>query len=62
MTEPVIKAVRDYAQRGYASAAAAIKPWIVYVGRDQLVDKSGRPRRFSTERAAIAAARRAIHG
>ena len=58
--EPVIKAVKDYAHRGYSSAAAAIKPWTIYVDRKQLVDKSGRPRRFSTEAAATSAARRSI--
>ena len=60
MTEPTIKAVKDYAQRGYASAASVIKPWTVYVDRKQLIDKSGRPRRFSTEAAAMVAARRSI--
>lgn len=60
MTESTINAVKDYAYRGYASVAAAIKPWTVYVGHKQLVDKSGRPRRFATERAAIQAARRSI--
>lgn len=60
MTEPTFKAVKDYAQRGYASVAAVIKPWTVYIDRKQLVDKSGRPRRFSTERAAMVAARSAI--
>lgn len=58
MTDPAIKAMRDYAQRGYASAASVIKPWVVYVGRERLVDKNGRPRRFSTEAAALAAAKR----
>ena len=58
MTDPAIKALRDYAQRGYASAASVIKPWVVYVGRERLVDKNGRPRRFSTEAAALAAARK----
>ena len=57
---PQIKATKDYAQRGYASAAATIKPWVVYVDREQLVDRSGRPRRFATQRAAISAARRTI--
>jgi hypothetical protein len=56
MTE--IKAVKDYARSGYASAAAAIKPWTVFVDRKKLVDKTGRVRRFTTERAAVAAARR----
>lgn len=57
---PQIKAVKDYARRGYASAASVRKPWKVYVGRDLLVDKRGVPRRFSTEAAAVAAARRSI--
>lgn len=60
MTRPTIKTIKDYAQRGYASAAAVIKPWTVYVDKKMLVDKSGRPRRFSTEAAATAAARRSI--
>lgn len=55
-----IKATRDYAQRGYASAASVIKPWVVYVYGRRLMDKSGRPRRFSTEAAATAAAKRSI--
>ena len=60
MTEPTIKALKDYAQRGYASAASVIKPWTIYVDRKRLLDKNGRPRRFSTEAAAMAAARRSI--
>lgn len=60
MTEPVIKAVMDYAVSGYAHAHVAIKPWKVFVDRQPLLDKGGRPRRFSTERAALAAARRSI--
>lgn len=60
MKEREIKAVKDYAVSGYAHAHVVIKPWVVYVGRAQLVDKSGRPRRFATERAAMAAARRSI--
>ena len=60
MTAPTINAVKDYARRGYASAAAVIKPWTVYVDRKQLIDKSGRPRRFATEAAAMVAARRSI--
>jgi hypothetical protein len=60
MTEPTIKAVRDPAVSGYAHAFVLMKPWMVYVDRKQLVDKSGRPRRFSTEAAALAAARRSI--
>jgi len=58
MKEREIKAVKDPAVSGYAHAHVAIKPWTVYVDRKQLIDKSGRPRRFSTEAAAIAAARR----
>jgi len=60
VTEPSIKAVRDPAVSGYAHAFVLMKPWTVYVNRKQLVDKSGRPRRFSTEHAALAAARRSI--
>jgi hypothetical protein len=59
VTELKIKAVKDYAVSGYAHAHVAIKPWVVYVDGKRLVDKSERPRRFSTESAAIAAARRA---
>ncbi len=59
MTEPTIKAIKDYARSGYASAATIIKPWVVFVDRAQLVDKHDRPRRFATERAALAAARKA---
>ena len=57
---PEIKPIKDYARRGYASAGAVIKPWTVLVDRKLLVDKTGRPRRFATERAALAAARRSI--
>lgn len=53
-----IKTVKDYAQRGYASAAVVIKPWIAYVDGKKLVDSRGNVRRFSTERAARAAAER----
>lgn len=61
MTEPVIKAVKDPAVSGYAHAHVVMKPWKVYVDRKRLVDKNGRPRRFSTEGAAMAAARRSTH-
>jgi len=60
MKERVIKAIKDYAVAGYAHAHVAIKPWKVLVDRQPLLDKSGRPRRFSTESAAMAAARRSI--
>lgn len=50
-----IKVVTDYATRGYASAAARIKPFIVLVDGRKLLDKKERVRRFST----AAAARRA---
>ena len=60
MTEPAIKAAKDAAVSGYAHAHVVMKPWKVYVDRKLLVDKGGRPRRFSTERAAMAAARRSI--
>jgi hypothetical protein len=60
MKEREIKAVKDYAVSGYAHAHVTIKPWVAYVDRKRLVDKGGRPRRFSTERAAMAAARRSI--
>ena len=55
-----IKVVKDAARSGYSSVAAVIKPWTIYIDRKQLVDKSGRPRRFSTEAAAMTAARRSI--
>lgn len=60
MTEFEIKAVKDYAISGYAHAHVVIKPWKVYVNCKLLVDKSDRPRRFSTEDAALSAARRSI--
>lgn len=60
MTAPVIKAVKDPAVSGYAHAHVALKPWKVHIDRKLLVDKGGRPRRFSTEHAAMAAARRSI--
>ena len=60
MTAPMIKAIKDAAVSGYARAYVVIKPWKVYVDRKLLVDKGMRPRRFSTEHAAIAAARRSI--
>lgn len=60
MSEHAIKAVKDYAVSGYAHVFVAIKPWTVYVDRKKLVDKAGRARRFSTERAALAAARRSF--
>ena len=58
--EREIKAIKDYAVSGYAHAHVSIKPWKVLVDRVLLVDKGGRSRRFSTERAALAAARRSI--
>jgi len=60
MTDARIKAIRDNAVRGYASAFAPIRPWTAYVDGKRLVDKGGRPRRFSTEKAALSAARRSI--
>jgi hypothetical protein len=58
--EREIRAVMDPAVAGYAHASVAIKPWKVFVDRQPLLDKGGRPRRFSTERAAMASARRSI--
>ena len=58
MKEHEIKAVKDAAVSGYAHAHVVIKPWTIYVDGKRLVDKGGRPRRFSTESAAMAAARR----
>jgi len=58
--EREIKAVKDPAVAGYAHAHVAVKPWTVYVEGTRLVDKGGRPRRFSTESAAVAAAQRSI--
>lgn len=55
-----IKAVKDPAVSGYAHAFVVIKPWKVFVDRQPLLDKNGRPRRFSTEHAALAAARRSV--
>ncbi len=60
MTEPKIKVVKDPAVSGYAHAYVVTKPWMIYVDGKQLMDKGGRPRRFSTEAAAMAAARRSI--
>ena len=60
MNEPEIKAVKDYAQRGYASAGSVIKPGTVFVDRQQLLDRRRRPRRFSTEHSAMTAARRSL--
>lgn len=60
MKEPEIKVIKDPAVSGYAHAFVVIKPWTAFIDRQQLLDKSGRPRRFSTERAALAAARRSI--
>lgn len=57
-SDPVIKAIKDYATRGYASAGVLIKPWVVRVDGKPLIDKRKRRRRFATEEAAIAAARR----
>jgi hypothetical protein len=53
-----IKTVKDPAVSGYAHAFVVIKPWTVFVDGVRLIDKRGRVRRFSTEDAAIAAARR----
>lgn len=60
MIAPTIKAVEDPAISGYAHAFVATKPWVVYVNGKRLMDKGKRPRRFSTEKAALAAARRSI--
>jgi hypothetical protein len=60
VTDPRIKIVKDPAIRGYASAGVVIKPWTIYVDGKQLLDRGGRPRRFSSEHAATAAAKRSI--
>lgn len=60
MTDARIKAVKAYASRGYSSAGAAIKPWIIYLDGRKVVDKSGRPRRFATRQAAEEAAMQAV--
>jgi hypothetical protein len=60
MKEREIKTIKDYAVSGYAHAHVVIKPWVVYVDGRRLEDKRGAPRRFSTEQAAIAAARRSL--
>jgi len=54
----MIKTVKDPAVSGYAHAFVRIKPWTVLIDGSRLTDKRGRVRRFSTEDAAIAAARR----
>lgn len=58
MTERPIKAVKSPAHGGYASAAVLLKPWLAYAYGRPLLDKNGRPRRFATEAAALAAARK----
>lgn len=58
MSDREIKAVKDYAVSGYAHAHVQIRPWKVFIDRRPLLDRGGRPRRFSTERAALAAALR----
>lgn len=55
-----IKTVKDPAVSGYAHAFVVIKPWMVFVDGALLLDKSGRPRRFSTEEAARIAAKRSL--
>lgn len=55
-----IKAVKDPAVSDYAHAFVATRPWTVFVDRKKLVDRRGRARRFTTEAAAIAAARRSV--
>jgi hypothetical protein len=55
----LIKTVKDAAVSGYAHAYVITRPWKVIVDGKWLVDKTGRPRRFSNEQAAIAAAKRA---
>ena len=57
--EREIKTIKDPVISGYAHAYVVTKPWRAYVQQQQMLDKSGRPRRFSTERAALAAAQRA---
>ena len=59
MSVPEIKAVKDPAISGYAHAFVVTRPWTVFIDGKRLVDRGGRPRRFSTESAALAAARRA---
>jgi hypothetical protein len=56
--DPSIKAVKDPAISGYAHAGVVTRPWMVRVDGRPLVDKWKRPRRFATEAAAVAAARR----
>lgn len=44
-----IKVGKVPAVSGYGSAAALMKPYIVYVDGKRLDDSRGRPRRFSSE-------------
>lgn len=60
MSDHEIRAVKDPAVAGYAHAFVVTRPWTVYIGADRLVDRRGKPRRFSTERAALAAAQIAV--
>jgi hypothetical protein len=62
VSDPKIKTIKDPAVSGYAHAGVVIKPWIAYVGGTRLVDRRGAVRRFATEGAALAAARRSSCG
>ena len=53
-----VHAVKDPAISGYAHAFVTVKPWKVYVDGRLLVDGRKRPRRYSTEAAALAAGQR----
>ena len=55
-----IRAVKDPATSGYAHAFVVMRPWTVFVGDRKLVDRRRRARRFATEVAALAAAKRAV--
>jgi hypothetical protein len=52
----MIKIVRDPAISGYAHANVAVKPWIAFVGQEQLKDAKGRVRRFASKLTATEAA------
>ena len=53
-----LRVVKDPVVSGYAHAAVVTRPWRVLVDGATLMDRRGRPRRFSTARAAWDAAQR----
>lgn len=56
--ERQIKAVKDAVTSGYAHAFVVTRPWVAIVEGKKLMNRRGGVRRFTTEAAAIAAARR----